>query len=168
MDHPEACRGGSAPALRLRIVRPYAVDCPRLRREHRQVVHSRVWRPDWHQYTFLRLRWRRGCLDLPKIAPQMVGCKDHTDVSTTNIIKPTMETVSADGQHHFDDLIRHEEEVRQLAERYDKEEEVLRQLNERREKALEKYLSYFTVDRHRHQKIIHRGEIDMTSLLPPP
>jgi hypothetical protein len=67
----------------------------------------------------------------------MVGSKDHTDVSTTNIIKPTMEIVSADGQHHFDDLIRREEEVlQQLAERCDKEEEeVLRQLKERREKA---------------------------------
>jgi hypothetical protein len=85
----------------------------------------------------LRLRWGRGCLDLPKIAPQMVGSKDHTDVSTTNIIKSTMEIVSADGQHHFDDLIRREEEVlQQLAERCDKEEEeVLRQLKERREKA---------------------------------
>jgi hypothetical protein len=59
----------------------------------------------------LRLRWGRGCLDLPKIAPQMVGSKDHTDVSTTNIIKSTMEIVSVDGQHHFDDLIRREEEV---------------------------------------------------------
>jgi hypothetical protein len=41
----------------------------------------------------------------------MVGSKDHTDVSTTNIIKSTMEIVSVDGQHHFDDLIRREEEV---------------------------------------------------------
>jgi cytidylate kinase len=51
-------------------------------------------------------------------------------------------------------------------QRRDKEEEeVRRQLKERREKATEKYLSYFTVDRH--QKIISQGEIDMTCLLPP-
>jgi hypothetical protein len=45
-----------------------------------------------------------------------------------------------------------------------KEEEVLRQLTEWREKAKEKYLSYFTVERH--QKIIHQGKINMESLLP--
>jgi hypothetical protein len=73
--------------------------------------------------------------------PQMVGSKDHTDVSTTNI-KPTMEALPANDQHHFDDLIRHEEEevLQQLTKRRDKEEEVLRQLKERREKATEKYL----------------------------
>jgi N12 class adenine-specific DNA methylase len=43
---------------------------------------------------------------------------------------------------------------------------VLRHLKERCEKAIEKYISYFTVDCH--QKIIRQGEIDMTSLLPPP
>jgi hypothetical protein len=101
----------------------------------------------------------------------MVGSKDHTNVSTTNIIKPTMASLSADDQHHFDDLTKREEEeevLRQLTKRSDKEEEdeVLRQLKEQREKATEKYLSYFTVDRH--QKIIRQGEIDMTSLLPPP
>jgi hypothetical protein len=86
----------------------------------------------------------------------MVGSKDHTDDSTTNIIKPTMEALSANDQHHFDDLTKCEEEevLLQLVEWSNKEEEeeVLRQLKERREKATEKYLSYFTVDRH--QKII--------------
>jgi hypothetical protein len=37
----------------------------------------------------------------------MGGSKEHTDVST-NIIKLTMEALSADDQHHFDNLIRHE------------------------------------------------------------
>jgi hypothetical protein len=58
-----------------------------------------------------------------------------------------------------------EEMLQQLAERR-KEEEMSRQLAERRKKAEEEYLSHFTVDRH--QKIIHQGEIDMESLLPPP
>jgi hypothetical protein len=79
----------------------------------------------------------------------MASSKDHTDVSTTNIIKLAMEALPADEQHHFDGLIRREEVRRQLAERRDKEEEeVLRQLKEQRKKATEKYLSYFTVDRH--------------------
>ena len=55
----------------------------------------------------------------------MTGSKDHTKVSTTNIIKPTMEALSANDQHPFDDLIRREEEevLRQLTEQRDKEEE---------------------------------------------
>jgi hypothetical protein len=65
-----------------------------------------------------------------------------------------MEALLTNDQKPFDDLIRNEEE------------EVLRQLKEQHEKAVEKYLSYFMVDHH--QKIIHQGEIDMTSLLPPP
>jgi hypothetical protein len=42
------------------------------------------------------LRWGRGRLGLLKISSQMVGCKDHTDVSSTNIIKPTLEALPAD------------------------------------------------------------------------
>jgi hypothetical protein len=53
---------------------------------------------------------------------QIVGSKNHTDVSTTNMIKPTMEALPTDDQQHFDDLIRREEE------------EVLRQLKEWRKK----------------------------------
>jgi hypothetical protein len=53
----------------------------------------------------------------------MVHSKDHTDVSTTSIIKLTIEALSADDRQHFEDLMRHGEE------------EVLRQVIERREKA---------------------------------
>jgi hypothetical protein len=63
----------------------------------------------------------------------MASSKDHTKVSTTNIIKLTMEALSTDDQHPFDDLIRHEEEevLRKLIEQCDKEEEeVRRQLKE--------------------------------------
>jgi hypothetical protein len=56
--------------------------------------------------------------------------------------------------------------MRQWNEQRDKEEaELLHKLSERRKEAADKYLSHFTVDRH--QKIIHQGEIDMESLLPP-
>jgi CHAD domain-containing protein len=84
----------------------------------------------------------------------MTGCKDHINVSTTNIIKTTLEALPADNQQHFDDSMRQEEE------------ELLRQLVEQREKAKEKYLSYFMLDSHR--KIIHQWEIDMKSLIPSP
>jgi hypothetical protein len=45
-------RRGAALAPRSQIVRPCAADHPRLRREHRQVVRSSVWRPDRRQHTF--------------------------------------------------------------------------------------------------------------------
>jgi hypothetical protein len=45
-----------------------------------------------------------------KIGLQMVSSKDHTDVSATNIIKPTLEALLVDDQQHFDDLRRHYEE----------------------------------------------------------
>jgi hypothetical protein len=98
----------------------------------------------------------------------MAGSKDHTKISTTNIIKPAMEVLLANDQQPFEDLImRKEKEVmRQWNEQHDKEEvELLHKLFERRKEAAEKYLSHFKVDRH--QKIICQGEIDMESLLPP-
>ena len=98
----------------------------------------------------------------------MAGSKDHTKIFTTNIIKPAMEALPADDQRPFEDLIMHDEKevMRQWNEQRDKEEaELLHKLSERRKEAAEKYLSHFTVDRH--QKIIHQGEIDMKSLLPP-
>jgi hypothetical protein len=98
----------------------------------------------------------------------MADSRDHTKISTTNIIKPAMEALPADDQRPFEDLVmRDEKEVmRQWNEQRDKEEaELLHKLSERRKEAAEKYLSHFTVDRH--QKIICQGEIDMESLLPP-
>jgi hypothetical protein len=48
----------------------------------------------------------------------MADSKDQTNVSATNIIKPTMEVLLADDHHHFDDLRRREEKevLRQLTE----------------------------------------------------
>jgi hypothetical protein len=40
----------------------------------------------------------------------MVRSKDHTDFSTTSIIKLTMEALSADDRQHFEDLMRRGEE----------------------------------------------------------
>jgi hypothetical protein len=39
----------------------------------------------------------------------MVGSKDHTKISTTNIIKPAMEALTAHDQRPFEDLIMHDE-----------------------------------------------------------
>jgi hypothetical protein len=36
----------------------------------------------------------------------MAGSQNHTDISATNIIKPTLEALPADDQQHFDDLMR--------------------------------------------------------------
>jgi aldehyde:ferredoxin oxidoreductase len=79
----------------------------------------------------------------------MVGSKDHTKISTTNIIKPAMEALPADDQRPFEDLVTCDEEVmRQWNEQHDKEAELLHKLSERRKEAAEKYLSHFMVDRH--------------------
>jgi hypothetical protein len=81
----------------------------------------------------------------------MAGSKDHTKVSTTNIIKPAMEALPADEQQPFEDhVMRDEKEVmRQWNEQRDKEEaELLHKLSERLKEAAEKYPSHFTVDRH--------------------
>jgi glutamine synthetase adenylyltransferase len=99
----------------------------------------------------------------------MAGTKDHTNVSTTNIIEPAMEALLADDQQPFEDLVGHKEKevMRQWTEQRDKEKaELLHKLSERRKEAVEKYLSHFTVDRHQ-KKIIRQGEVNMKSLLPP-
>lgn len=57
-------------------------------------------------------------------------------ISTSNIIKLTLEELSSDDQHHFEDIMKQEKE------------EALWQYVERHEKMKEKYLSNFTVDRH--------------------
>jgi hypothetical protein len=76
----------------------------------------------------------------------MVGFKDQTDVFATNIIKPTSEALTVDGQHPYDDTVRHNKEV-------------LRQLAKWCNELKEKCISCFKVDSH--QKIIHQGEINI-------
>jgi hypothetical protein len=39
----------------------------------------------------------------------MAGSKNHTNFSTTNIIKPTLEVLPADDQYPFEDLVGREE-----------------------------------------------------------
>jgi hypothetical protein len=46
-----------------------------------------------------------------KNRPTWAASKDHTNVSTTNIIKLAMEALPADDQQPFEDLVGHEEEV---------------------------------------------------------
>jgi hypothetical protein len=67
----------------------------------------------------------------------MVGSKDNTDISPDNILRPAVESLSADEQQQYEDFMC--------------------QANER-------FLSQFTVDRH--QKVVRHGEIEVASLLP--
>jgi succinate dehydrogenase flavin-adding protein (antitoxin of CptAB toxin-antitoxin module) len=83
----------------------------------------------------------------------MSGAKDHAEVSTSNIIKPTLEELSDDDQQRFEDIMKQDEE------------EVLRQINKRHEKAKEKYMSHFTRDSQ--QKIVQHEETETSSLLAP-
>ena len=55
----------------------------------------------------------------------MAGSKDHTDISPDNILKPAVESLTADEQQQYEDYMR---------------------------QAKEKFLSQYTVDRH--QKVI--------------
>jgi hypothetical protein len=66
----------------------------------------------------------------------MAGSKDHTDISPDNILKPAVESLTADEQQQYEDYMC---------------------------PAKEKFLSQYTVDRH--QKVVKHGETDVTSLL---
>jgi hypothetical protein len=86
-----------------------------------------------------------------KIRSQMAGSKDHTDISSDNILRATIESLSADEQQLYEDLMSQ------------MKEDVCRQIA-KTEEATKKFLSYFTVDRH--QKITKHGEIEIASLIP--
>jgi hypothetical protein len=66
----------------------------------------------------------------------MAGFKDHTDISSDNILKPSVESLTVDKQQQCEDYMRH---------------------------AKEKFLSQYTVDRH--QKVVKHGETDAASLI---
>jgi hypothetical protein len=66
----------------------------------------------------------------------MAGSKDHTNISLDNILKPTIESLTAEGQQQYGDYMR---------------------------QAKEKFLSQYTVDHH--QKVVKHGETDVVSLL---
>jgi hypothetical protein len=117
-DRPAPSRGPSAPVQR--APPPVLVEC---------------LAPEKGVNILLATPLGNSCLDLLKIGPYMVGSKDHTKISTTNIIKPAMEALPADDQRPFEDLVmRDEKEVmRQWNEQRDKEEaELLHKLSERR------------------------------------
>jgi hypothetical protein len=77
----------------------------------------------------------------------MVDSKDRTDVFQGNILKPTIENLSADEQQQYKDLMS------QL------KEDAHRQLAKVQEKAKGKFLAHFTVVRH--QKITKHGEFEI-------
>jgi hypothetical protein len=66
----------------------------------------------------------------------MAGSKDHTDISPDNILKPAVESLTADEQQQYEDYMR---------------------------QANEKFLSQYMVDRH--QKVVQHGETDVAYLL---
>jgi hypothetical protein len=66
----------------------------------------------------------------------MVGSKNHNDISPNNILKPAIESLTAEGQQQYEDYLR---------------------------QAKEKFLSQYTVDRQ--QKVVKHGETDVASLL---
>jgi hypothetical protein len=66
----------------------------------------------------------------------MVGSKDHIDISSDNILKSVVESLTAEGQLQYEDYMR---------------------------QAKEKFLSQYTVDRQ--QKVVKYGETDVASLL---
>jgi hypothetical protein len=74
------------------------------------VVLSCVWCQIGVNTLFGDSAGTQGCLDLLKIGLQMASFKDHTDISATNIIKPTLEALPTDDQQPFNDLMRREEE----------------------------------------------------------
>jgi hypothetical protein len=82
----------------------------------------------------------------------MSGSKDHTNISLDNILMSAIESLSAYEQQLYEDLMS---QMR---------EDVHCQIVKAEEEATEKFLSYFTVDRH--QKITKHGEIEIASLLP--
>jgi hypothetical protein len=66
----------------------------------------------------------------------MAGSKDHIDISPDNILKPTVESLTAHEQQQYEDYMR---------------------------QAKEKFLSQYMVGRC--QKVIKHGETDVASLL---
>jgi hypothetical protein len=82
----------------------------------------------------------------------MASSKDHTDISPDNILRPAIESLLADEQQLYEDLMS---QMR---------EDARRQIAKAEEEATEKFLSYFTVDHH--HKITKHGEIEIASLLP--
>jgi hypothetical protein len=66
----------------------------------------------------------------------MAGSKVHTDISLDNILKPVVESLTADEQQQYEDYMR---------------------------QANEKFLSQYTMDHH--QKVVTQGETNVSSLL---
>jgi hypothetical protein len=40
----------------------------------------------------------------------MAGSKDHTDISLDNILKPAVESLTVEGQQHYEDYMRQTKE----------------------------------------------------------
>jgi hypothetical protein len=86
-----SCRNPSLCA-RLRSARPLAVDCPRCRKEHCRRYTSQWLVPRSVPTHFLATPLATSRED-PSDRPSMAGSKDSSDVSPSNNIESTMETL---------------------------------------------------------------------------
>jgi hypothetical protein len=101
-DRPKACMEEAAPAARSQTIDAPADSTARW---FILVFGSRL--VPTH---FLVTPPGQWCLGPLKIGHQMTGSIVYTNVSTTNIIKPTLESVWTDDQKPFDDHVRCKEE----------------------------------------------------------
>jgi hypothetical protein len=148
-DRPALCRGPSVPDQRApppharsRTVRPYATDRPRLTREHRRRFFLSIWRSEKASTYFLATPLGITYLDLSN-RPSMAGSRDSSDISPSNIIEPTWDTLSADEQLQFEE---HKEQMIQEAKA--------------------RFLANFKVDRN--NKVVRHRATDPASLRPTP
>jgi phage I-like protein len=117
-----------------------AADRPPLRREHRRWFVLSDWRPKKMSTYFLATPLGKTHIDLSN-RPSMDGSKDISEVSTSNIITPTWETLPAEEQLLF------EERREQLIQ-----------------EAKAKFLADFKVDRN--NKVVRQRATDLASLRP--
>jgi DNA-binding protein YbaB len=81
----------------------------------------------------------------------MAGSKGHIDISLDNNLRPPIGSLLVDEQQLYKDL---------MGQMW---EDARHQITEAEEETTEKFLSHFTVDRHR--KITRHGEIEVASVL---
>ena len=141
-DRPAPGRGPSSrqagnlsPCARSRTVRPQAADRPRLTREHRRRFFLSIWRSQKASTYFLATPLGTTNIDASN-RPAMASSRDSSDISPSNIIKPTWETLPADEQLQFEE---HKERMIQEAKA--------------------KFLANFKVDRNK--KVVRQRATDL-------
>jgi hypothetical protein len=139
-DHPVCQVGNSCPALGRGPSDPWPRTICAYAESTAVVSQYSDWRLDRRQHTFLATPLGTAHIDLSD-RPSMASSRDNSDVSSSNIIKPTWETLPADEQLQFEE---HKEQLIQEAK--------------------EKFLANFKVDRN--NKVVRQRAIDLASLRP--